>query len=1018
MARVLSEPSSGPLVGRAKESRRLDELVGLGGVPGGNVLLSGDAGVGKSRLIAELKARVLEAGWGVLVGHCLDFGDSALPYLPFSEAFGRLADQEPNTVSSLTDANPAIARLLPAHRVLADESTHQEPTDRGAVFHAVQGALVELGRQTPVLVVIEDLHWADQSTRELLTFLFTRQFGAPVAVTASYRTDDLHRRHPLRPVLAEWGRLPGLNRLDLGPLDDLDQRVLVRALHPDPLSEAEVQNIVERAQGNPFFIEELVSAAAAGRGELPTELAELLLVHLDRLDFESRQVVRAVSVVGRRAPHDLLARGLGLDELALGRALRGAVDANVLVAVGPDGYTFRHALLAESVYQDLLPGERRQLHSAYARALASHEVQGTAAELARHARAAHDLVTATRASIQAGDEAMAVGGPDEAARHYELALEMLTEPGIALALGADGNGLDQVELAVRASTAAAAAGYPFRAIALAEDQLQRLPEGAAALDRARLIYSIAGTAVLSDTLNASRISVLGLTTEAVRLIPVEPPSALRARILAVHARANADRNRDDEAFRWASEAINIARDLGLPDVAADAATTLAGLDERAGNPEASEAKLIRATAEARAAGEVTAELRGLLSLGGLYYAQGRLEPALEIFQQTWHRAKEARRPWGPYGIDARAMAAVVATVLGDWHLALETIDVTGESPPGLAEAGLAAIGLEVAAGRGDLDALRLLPQLRSWWQRDGVVAINSGAAAIDLLGQCGDLDAAQEIYDDVVASVDALWERPEFQARFRLGALLLGHLASVAGQAAVSEREELHRHGDKLFAATMEVRTYGLARARRYGPESEAWLARVAAEHARLRWLTGVDPFAEEDLVEAWRRATSAFEHFGHVYETARSRARLAAVLQAAGKAADAKVEAANARTVAARLQAGPLLAEISTLDVPVRSSYRTAAPRRDESLTPREAEVLALVSQGRSNRDIAQQLFISAKTVSVHVSNILAKLDAAGRTEAVAIARRRGLILDSASRDRSGRGRQFSNPTGHRDNN
>ncbi len=1002
MSDVPQETALSPLVGRADQLRRIAGLVGVGDEPGGAVLLGGDAGVGKSRLLAELRRRAQEAGWRVLVGHCLDFGDSALPYLPFSEAFGQLAAEAPGVAQSLVAASPAIARLMPRRRLLADAGEQPEPTDRAELFDAVHHALGELARDAPLLLVVEDVHWADLSTRELLTFLFTRRSGTPVGLIASLRSDDLHRRHPLRAVLAEWGRLPGVTRLQLAPLDGADMRTLVRALHPDPLPEDELQHIVERAEGNPFFVEELVAAAEAGGGLLPTELADLLLVRLDQLDDHGRLAVRAAAVVGRRVSHDLLAVGAGIDGAALDRALRSAVEANVLVAVGSEGYAFRHALLAEAVYQDLLPGERVRLHAAYARALAIGEVDGTGAELARHARAAHDLLTATRASVQAGDEAMAVGGPDEAARHYELALELLAEPHVAAAVAADqqgGGGIDQVGLAVCASSAAAAAGHLFRALALAEDQLRALSADAAPLDRARLLLAVAGTALLTD----SKVDVLALTTEAVRLVPPEPPGVLRAQVLTVHARANADRARDDDAARWAGEALAVARTLDRPDLAADAATTLALLDERAGDPDASQAALVQAVAQARSAGDVAAELRGLFNLGGLHYELGRLPEALQVYRETWQRAGEAGRPWAPYGLDARAMTAVVAHVAGDWRLTDQTVDVTGEAPPGLAEAVLAAIGMEVAAGRGDAGALGLLPRLRPWWQRDGLIAIISGGAAIDLLGQRGDLDAAQAMHDDVVTSVGALWERPAFQARIRLGALLFGHLAAAAGHAGVTERAALLRRGDELAGAIAGVAAHRQPGRRRRGPEGDAWLARAEAEHVRLRWLAGIDPVPEQQLVDAWRQAVAGFERFGHVYETARSRARLAAVLRATGHPSEATDEGARARKVAARLEAQPLLTELRALGAQAAPSARTPTTRYDEPLTAREDEVLALVAEGRSNREIAGALFISAKTVSVHVSNILAKLGAAGRTEAVAIARRQGLLTASSAGSSTG---------------
>ncbi len=725
IADVRPETLVTPLVGRAEEMQRLAELLGLGSEheAGGHVLLGGDAGVGKSRLIAELSSRAQQAGWRVLLGHCLDFGDSALPYLPFSEAFGRLAAEQSGLAKALLETSPAIARLLPAHRLMAEAAEQEEPTEPAALFEAVSGALAGLAREVPLLLVIEDVHWADRSTRELLTFLFTRQLGPPVCVVASYRSDDLYRNHPLRATLSEWGRLATVNRMQLGPLDDHATRALIAALHPEPWVEAEIRHVIERAEGNPFFVEELLAAAESGGGRLPGDLADLMLVRLDKLDDDGRLAVRAVSVLGRRAPHDLLARGSSLSEGALERALRAAVEANVLVAEGSDAYAFRHALVAEAVYQDLLPGERARLHAAYAKALASRDARGTAAELARHARASHDLTTAAIASIRAGDEAMAVGGPDEAASHYELALELVADPEVARSVVAASEGLDQVGLVMRASGAAVAAGHLFRAIALVEDQLRALPDSAAPLDRARLLLALVGTALVTD----SRLDVLALTTEALQLLPADAPSALKAQIFAVHARANADRARHDDAVRWARESFSLANEIGLPAVAADAATTLANLDQRAGDPDEAEAALTRAVANARSAKEVTAELRGLFNLGILYYQQGRLPKALEVYRETWQRAVETGRPWAPYGFDARAMTAIVAQVSGDWQVAASIVDVSLESPPPLAEAELAAISLQVAAGRGDSSALEALPRLRPWWS--ATASSRSSAAA-------------------------------------------------------------------------------------------------------------------------------------------------------------------------------------------------------------------------------------------------------------------------------------------------
>ena len=240
----------------------------------------------------------------------------------------------------------------------------------------------------------------------------------------------------------------------------------------------------------------------------------------------------------------------------------------------------------------------------------------------------------------------------------------------------------------------------------------------------------------------------------------------------------------------------------------------------------------------------------------------------------------------------------------------------------------------------------------------------------------------------------------------RLGALLVGQLANVAPRESTRRRAELLAIGDRLLQDVQLVLDAARSKGRHEGVESKAWVARARAEHARLRWASGVDSPSEEELVRGWREAVDGFEAFGHTFELARSQARLAAVLRAGGRIDEAEPQAAAAVAIAERLGAEPLLRELG-----VRNAVRTAASRSpqnpttsrrgpshdgdDAVLTPRESEVLGLVAQGRSNGEIGRQLFISTKTVSVHVSNVLAKLGAAGRTEAAAVARQRGLLHD-----------------------
>ena len=975
---VSTTPTSVPLVGRDRELAALTRLAGVSGPPApGMVLVSGDAGIGKSRLLEALIERAVGAGWRVAVGHCVDLGGSPMPYLPFAEVAARLQATRPEIMERLGTRWPAVRRLLPSHAGGAEHAARlaSEPLDRGAFFESLHAVLDELGRASPLLLVIEDLHWADQSTCDLLSYLFTRRFAEPVSIVASYRSDDLHRRHPLRPIAAGWVRLPGMHRLELEPLPDAEIRRLVQALHPGPLTASDLETVVDRAEGNAFFTEELV--AAVGSASVPRDLAGLLLLRLDSLAPDAQLVVRAAAAGGREVRDAELAAVTGLSADRFEAAVRSAVEYLVLVPEG-EGFRFRHSLLAEAVYADLLPGERRRLHSAFVAALNQPDARRTAADLARHALAAEDHLIAYAASTRAGDDAMAAGGPDEAARHYALALDLLA--GSLVLPTASGPPADAVTVTEKAAAAAAAAGHVLRAEALVATQLRRSPPETPAPDRARLLIALAEAAVLSE----SSTDLVAVAGEAVDLVPAEPPTTLRARAVATYAMALAAARRDEEAVRWVDEGLAMPPELRAGEPTAQLQTVMARITERGGNAGKSE-QILRRLLESLVGTGDAAEVRVLYQLGWTQLEQGELATSLETFRRAAQRSRELGRPFAPYGADARVFAGLVAYQIGQWDLALSLTTTEGEQPPSLAAAGLASITLAVCAGRGETAGWpALLDRIRAEWTTEGMVAIHSAAAAIDLYGDAGHLDQAVAIYEDLVACVATLWGSTDFQAQIRLVGLLLGQMAAAAPDLPPQRRAELVARADEL--AEVADRARGMGRRQERGMESHAWLARTRAERLRLRRAAG-QPVAPAELAAAWQESVHAFAVYGQPFEMARSQARLAAALRAAGDGAGAAEVARAAERVALGLRAAPLLAELR----PLTGSRPTAASV--DVLTAREREVLLLVAAGRSNREIGEQLYVSAKTASVHVSNILAKLSARSRTEAAAIARRRGLL-------------------------
>src|SRR5271168_3987397 len=259
---VVLRMSAGRMVGRDVELGRLLSL--LEDAEAGRsvvALVSGDAGVGKTRLISEVTRLAAGRGFTVLSGQCAELGDS-VPYLPLADALRGAAQS--TGVRDAVSSRPALGRLLPEGGEGPAADSDRTGLARQQMFGAVLGLLTELAAAAPVLLVLEDLHWADASTRDLVTFLSRMLHRERVALIGTYRTDDLHRRHPLRPVVAELLRLPSVIAVDLAPLAPSALAEHLTATAPVRIDATELNDIVARAEGNAYYAEELLAASVGG----------------------------------------------------------------------------------------------------------------------------------------------------------------------------------------------------------------------------------------------------------------------------------------------------------------------------------------------------------------------------------------------------------------------------------------------------------------------------------------------------------------------------------------------------------------------------------------------------------------------------------------------------------------------------------------------------------------------------------------------------------------------------------
>ncbi len=971
---VTARPAAfGSFVGRATELELMRTL--LGAAEAGQpvvMLVSGDAGVGKTRLIGEVAADAAERGYAVLSGRCAELADT-VPYLPLADAVRGAAS---GPFADAVASRPVLARLLPDQEI-ARSAVDMPGMAQQQLFGAVLGMLTELAATRPVLLVLEDLHWADRSTRDLITFLSRVLHSERVALVLSYRTDDMHRGHPLRPVVAELQRLPTVTAIEVGPLDSGAMAQHLTQLAGGGLDAAAIDAVISRAEGNAYYAEELLAASSSGR-ELPAGLADLLVARLAGLSAAAQQVLRAAAAAGRRIDDDLVMAASGLATAEYEDAVREAVVRQLLVPDGEAGLEFRHALLREAIYNDLLPQERTRLHARLAELLAERPGEGTAAELAGHCLASHDIPGAFAASLQAAKEAWRLAAPADAHRHFDQALalwERVDEPERL-------SGLSRGRLAYRSALSAADAGQLDVAVSRLRRLTTELRQDAGA-DPRLLTKVMERLSFFLMDIDADAEAVL-VASSAVDVLPADPPSVERAAALAMHARTLLYLPDPSEAGVRAAEADAAAAAAGAPWLQADALATLSAVSERDGEPEEAEALALKALDVVGDSDRPGADLRIRTFLARLRLEHGDLDGAAAAAHAGVERAAAAGLSLAPYGLDLQYLHYLAHVADGSWDHAQELADAFPVRVMSVSEARLSAMALFIDVARGSSRVAERRARLEPYLGTDLMTRyIATGLFAEDAYW-AGDLAAAVTA---VRGTLDAAteWAGGEGTPQLiRPAAVGIGALGDQARLARAAGQPDVEFIGSAENLAAMARRGAASAGKKRLGVDGQGWLARAEAELRRA---------AGENDPESWRAVAQTFGP-AFRYETARARWRLAEALAEAGDRDEAQQEWRLAEAAAEALGATRLRIALADLGRRARLGRGSTRSAPLGGLTAREREVLGLVVVGRTNREIAAELFISDKTVSVHVSSILAKLGAASRTEAAAIARDTGISV------------------------
>ncbi|WP_020077150.1 helix-turn-helix transcriptional regulator [Cryocola sp. 340MFSha3.1] len=946
------------------------------------VVIGGEAGIGKTRLLEEFLS-AQESTATVLLGRCVDLGDDAAPYAPFAAVLRRLIQTVglERVLDATGSGAGVLSALLPE---LADESAVPPRTGAERLYELVTVLLEKISGDRPVILAIEDVQWADRSTLELLRFIVRMAEGGRLLVVLTYRSDEVPRGHVLRSWLPELERTRRVTRWELSRLGPEQVAELVAELLGRVPDDPSLARVTELSEGVPFFVEELVCIDGLQSGDdLPETLRELVLARFERLSDPAQRLLRVLAAGGVCVTHELLAAVFEGTPDELDAGAREAVVANLLSADSTE-YAFRHALVREAIHADLLPGERTRFHARYAEAL-EQSPQRSAVQLSSHWLAAHDVRRAFLASLEAMEEAKRSYAYATTAAMGDRVLELWDRIPDAETL----SGRDRASVIARTASALRNAGNNERALALVESALAEADDLAPSR-RARLLRDKG-----QYLANLNRPGSAELLEEALALVPpeaVSPGDPLRPHLLTELAAQRMLAGLFDIAIETARAAIAEA-EAAAPSMRSVAHNILAASLVECGRIEEGFAEF--EIAGRLAVGDAGATLRYAVNASDALNSVGQYAEAVRLAESGVAQARE-RGVERTSGVWLAANTAEPLIALGQYERAEEMLRIAlGFDDRTGVTAQLQRARLWVWHGepqRAEALLRRLRTPLRALAELEQQTRLSLARVSAEVAIALGDYDRAwaetRGIGSLPFRSLPG-YDLPVLASASRALAELAVRGDGIPGSTAGAAGDDDGALDVLAEAARLEATLDRL----RSWPTATAWAPLVEAELATAR--AAVSDTADRagryaDALAAWERAIVAAEDAvapAHLRPYALLRG--ARVALAAGERSRADALVAEGRQAAAG-HGIPLLVHVADAlaEHPV-GRPAAVATAHGQPLTEREEQVLALIEQGLSNKQIGERLYISAKTASVHVSSILRKTGASSRTEAVYLASR-----------------------------